>query len=70
MIRQTVASSMIRSIGYDVDASVMEIEFRSGRTYRYFGVPEFLYRGFVLAASKGKYFSQRIDGLFRFDEIR
>jgi hypothetical protein len=69
MIRRAVASSAITSIGYDAEASVLEIEFRNGRTYRYFDVPEFLHRWFMLAASKGQYFTQRIDGRFRFEEI-
>jgi len=70
MTREPVTSSMITSLGYDAEMSILEIEFRNGRTYRYFDVPEFLYRGFVLAASKGQYFTQRIDSRFRFDEVR
>jgi lysyl-tRNA synthetase class 2 len=61
---------MITSIGYDAQGTILEIEFRSGRTYRYFDVPEFLYRGFVLAASKGQYFTGRIDSRFRFEEVQ
>jgi hypothetical protein len=61
---------MITSVGYDSQTAVLEIEFRNGRTYRYFDVPEFLYRGFVLAASKGRYFTRRIDSRFRFEEVQ
>jgi hypothetical protein len=70
MNREQVQSSMITSVGYDAQTAILEIEFRNGRTYRYFDVPEFLYRGFVLAASKGQYFSRRIDSRFRFEEVR
>lgn len=61
---------MIMSVGYDAQTAVLEIEFRNGRTYRYFDVPEFLYRGFVLTGSKGQYFTRRIDSRFRFEEVR
>ena len=70
MIRESVASTMIASLGYDAESAILEIEFRNGRTYRYFDVSEFLYRGFALASSKGQYFTQRIDGRFRFEEIQ
>jgi hypothetical protein len=60
---------MIASLGYDAEGTILEIEFRNGRTYQYFDVPEFLYRGFAIASSKGRYFSQRIDGRFAFEEI-
>lgn len=70
MNREPVQSSMIASVGYDAQRAVLEIEFRNGRTYRYFDVPEFLYRGFVLARSKGHYFTRRIDSRFRLEEVR
>ena len=53
-----------------IQGAILEIEFRNGRTYRYFNVSEFLYRGLALASSKGQYFTQRIDGRFRFEEVQ
>ncbi len=70
MIREPVTSSMITAVGYDSQSAILEIEFRNGRAYQYFDVPEFLYRGFMLADSKGEYFSRRIDNRFRFEELR
>ena len=70
MNREPVQSAMITSVGYDVQSAVLEIEFRNGRTYRYFDVPEFLYRGFILAVSKGHYFTRRIESRFRFEEVQ
>jgi hypothetical protein len=70
MNRDPVRSSMITALGYDPQRAILEIEFRNGRTYRYYDVPEFLYRGFMLADSKGEYFSRRIDNRFRFEELR
>jgi hypothetical protein len=34
MKRETVGSSNIRSIGYDQNTNILEVEFRSGRVYQ------------------------------------
>lgn len=39
MERREIESEPIRSIGYDARAEILEIEFRTGRVYRYEGVP-------------------------------
>jgi len=36
MNRQTVSSSNIHSIGYDVKFQILEIEFQDGGIYQYF----------------------------------
>lgn len=60
MIRQPVSSSNVSSIGYDPQSSILEIEFTSGAIYRYFGVPEHLYKQFMVAASKGQFLNDFI----------
>jgi len=69
MRRAPVSSSAIRSIGYDPQNQILEVEFISGRVYQYFDVPEFLYRGFSLARSKGEYLNTRIGDRFRSEEL-
>jgi hypothetical protein len=69
MKRTPVQSTAIRSIGYDSTAKTLDIEFLNRRVYRYFDVPEFLYRGFMLAGSKGGYFKTRINNRFSCEEI-
>jgi hypothetical protein len=66
MLRQSVASSTIRSVGYERTTGVLEVEFARGGIYQYLAVPEFLFRGFMLARSKGRYFNERI--LKRYEE--
>ena len=39
MIRKSVTSSDIRSIGYDDETRILEIEFHSGGIYQYYSVP-------------------------------
>jgi hypothetical protein len=69
MKREPVRSSAIRAVGFDPRSRTLEVEFTNGRVYRYFDVPEFLYRGFMVAPSKGSYFNTRIDDRFRHEEV-
>lgn len=39
MNRKPVSSSQIAAVGYDPEASVLEVEFHSGSVYQYDGVP-------------------------------
>jgi hypothetical protein len=69
MKREPVRSSAIRTVGFDPQSRTLEVEFINGRAYRYFDVPEFLHRGFMVAPSKGAYFNTRIDARFRHEEV-
>lgn len=60
MNRTPVSSSNIRSIGYDVDARALEVEFLNGGLYRYSGVPQSVYAGLMSASSHGSYFDRYI----------
>ncbi|MHB0871455.1 MAG: KTSC domain-containing protein [Chloroflexota bacterium] len=66
MKRQPVASSNLRSVGYDEAAQILEIEFRSGGVYRYYGVPAGVYRELLSAPSKGRYFLDNIREEYRY----
>lgn len=55
-----VSSSAIRSIGYDAQFHLLEIEYVSGDTYFYYYVPENEYEQLAKAESKGTYVNQRI----------
>jgi len=60
MKREPVESSNLASVGYDESSSTLEIEFRHGSIYQYFGVPLSVYQGLMNASSKGQYFDQRV----------
>lgn len=68
--RTPVESSSIASIGYDPAARVLEVEFRNGGLYRYRDVPRELFAGFMAAASKGRFFIERIRGKFDFERVK
>jgi hypothetical protein len=60
---------MITSIGYDTDACVLEVEFKSnGAIWQYPGFPEHLWYEFQASESKGQFFHQNIRG--KFNEFR
>ena len=58
--RRRVVSKVVRSMGYDPSHAVLEIEFVSGRVYRYHMVPQREWDGLLGAPSKGRYFDARI----------
>ena len=64
MRRQSVDSSAISSVGYDERKSMLEVEFQSGSVYDYLEVPPKVWKDFLKAPSKGRFFSQRIRGQF------
>ena len=66
MERSEVMSSVVQSAGH---SRVLEIQFESGRVYQYFDVPKSVYRGFMQAESKGKYFNARIRNQYPYQEI-
>jgi len=70
MRRIPVSSSNLKSIGYDADTRILEIEFQTGAVYRYFQVPESEYRGLMNAASHGKYFHANIRNRYRYEKVR
>jgi hypothetical protein len=49
MERKAISSNGIRSVGYDPDAEIMEIEYADGAVYRYLMVPQFTYRALMAA---------------------
>ena len=58
--RTSVRSSVLRSVGYDQEQRVLEIEFTNGAVYQYFDVPAEVYRGLMAAESHGRYFNQHV----------
>ncbi len=69
MVRQPVSSSDIRSVGYDRDTQVLEIEFHSGGSYQYSNVPGSVYVGLMSAGSHGRYFHDFIKGKYPYRRV-
>jgi len=68
MKRHLVESSVLRSVGYDAAIKLLELEFREGGTWDYFGFPPGVYKKFIDAESLGNFFVRKIKG--KYPELR
>lgn len=69
MIRKTVKSSNIVSVGYDEAEKILEVEFLRSGVYKYFNVPKDVYEDFLGAASAGKFLYAKIRGRYRYSQV-
>ena len=69
MERHPVRSSLIRSIGYDLGSSILEVELLGGSTYDYFDVPYSVFVEFLEADSKGEFFNESIRDVYPFEVV-
>lgn len=67
MKREPVTSSNLKSVGYDREKRLLEIEFHNGRVYRYRGVPSEEYEALMKAPSLGRHFIANIRDVYRYD---
>lgn len=70
MNRIPVKSSNLRSVGFDPNVKILEIEFTNGGVYEYYNVPESVYRELMAASSHGKYFHANISKVFNYRKIK
>jgi hypothetical protein len=64
MERQAVQSSNVKSIGYDPQAMMLEIEFHSGGIYQYSGVRPDHHATLMACPSIGAHVSKHIRGKY------
>ena len=70
MYRRPVESSLIRSVGYDLPSSVLEIEFADGKgLYEYYDVSLSVYSRLMAAESIGAYFNEHIRDVYVCEQI-
>lgn len=63
MERHYVDSSMARTVGYDAEGKILEIEFKSGEVWQYHNVPERIFQE-MISGSIGRYFQAHIRGQY------
>ena len=63
-----VHSSLLSAMSYSLEAT-LDLEFRSGAIYRYFGVPPTVPEGLIAAESKGAYFDRIVRNRFRYQRL-
>lgn len=69
MKRHLIDSSNLKSVGYDPETKILEIEFKSGRVYQYSGVPEEEYDNLLNAESAGSYFAKTIRPTYSCEQV-
>lgn len=57
-------SGALASVGYDAESEALEIEFRSGRVYRYEQVPASVHDWLLRAPNKGIFVTRQIVGRY------
>jgi hypothetical protein len=60
MVRESVSSTNLKSVGYDSETETLEIEFSRGDVYEYYDVPEHIFISLMNASSHVKYFYKNI----------
>lgn len=70
MKRIPVHSRSIKSLGYDEEAQVLELEFQGGAIYQYFAVPPIDYARLFDGRSIGQFVNARIKERYSFKKIR
>lgn len=69
MERYNVASSNIRSVGYDPQTQTLEVEFINGTIYQYYGVPENIYDQMMREQSKGRFLNTYIRNQYPYSRV-
>jgi len=69
IVRHSVSSTNLASIGYDGDTQTLAVEFHHGGIYHYYRVPRTIYDALSDAASKGSFLSSRIKNRYRFEQV-
>ena len=60
MTRTPVPSTNIKAVGYDPETQTLEVEFKHGEIYQYFGVPASVHQELVISPSVGSYFRANV----------
>lgn len=69
MHRHPVASSSLSAIGYDAKRRLMEVEFLTGRIYRYLDVPAEAWQALMAAPSLGRHYNECVRDRYEAVEI-
>ena len=65
----TPESSSIAAFAYEVEDLALYVRFKTGRTYRYSGVPASVFSAFSRADSKGTFFNAQVQGRYPYSQI-
>ncbi|WED23234.1 KTSC domain-containing protein [Vibrio sp. JC009] len=70
LAREEIQSSSIKSVGYLKESEILEVEFLSNESvYRYYQVPEAVYKELMFADSIGGYLYSKIRNKYKYKKI-
>ena len=69
MKRMPLLSKTLRSVGYEVATTTLEVELANGSVHRYFGVPERRYQSLLVSAPPDEYMQRHITKVFRTEKV-
>jgi hypothetical protein len=69
MLRSSVQSSHIATVGYDEEQQILEIVFTDGRVYHYLEVPPERALSLLRAESKGRFLNSEIKPNFGYRAV-
>jgi hypothetical protein len=69
MERVPLESRAVISAGYDAEACVLELEFSSGRVYRFSNVPAGVYDWLLRVPNKGVYVARSITSRYAYEDV-
>ncbi|HEY2913736.1 MAG TPA: KTSC domain-containing protein [Candidatus Angelobacter sp.] len=69
MEHRPIASSSIRSAGYDPQTMTLEVAFVNETIYQYFDVPEYIFQGLLSASSAGSFLNANIRNVYRYARL-
>jgi len=69
MERQPLRSRAVVSAGYDAATRALDIEFSSGRVYRFSDVPASVFEWLLRVPNKGVYIARTITGHYAYADV-
>jgi hypothetical protein len=69
MERVPLESHAVVSAGYDAETRTLDIEFSSGRVYRFSEVPASVYDWLLRVPNKGVYVTRSITGRYAYEDL-
>jgi len=69
MKRVPLQSRAVVSAGYDAEKCALEIEFSSGRVYRFSNVPAAVYDWLLRVPNKGVYVTRSITSQYAYEDV-
>ena len=69
MERTKVNSRDLKSVGYDPDTRILEIEFNNGGVYQYANVPSSVYTGLITASSHGSFLHKNVRNKYSYVKL-